>query len=130
MITELDQPRIDSARKQKLAILLTTVIIHATLRMTLGLVAFVKRVMFFRPSELSDQRSEVFVLLERALLSARGLKLLNIDTHRGARFTVIAMRPIRKQSAATEALIDQLRIGIGMDQIARGRHLRARLSPG
>ena len=129
LIAELDQPRIDSARKQKLAILLTTVIIHTTLRMPLGLVAFIKRVMLFRPSELSDERPEVFVLLEHALLSARGLKLFNVDTYRCARLTVIAMRPICKQPAATEALVNQLRIGIRMDQISRGRHLRARLSP-
>ncbi len=79
--------------------------------------------MFLRPGKFRDQGSQVFVALENPLLGSRGRELLNIDTNRGAGFAAIAMWAIGKKSAAAKTLVNQLRIGIGVDEITRGRDL-------
>jgi hypothetical protein len=92
----------------------------------LRLVAQVKRVVLEPELERLRVRSERAVLLPGAALRAVGAELPDRDAHRHAGATGIAVRPVGKDAAAAKARFDQIAVELGVDQMARRRHLRAR----
>jgi hypothetical protein len=63
------------------------------------------------------------VALKSPLLGARSDELLDIDANWGTGFACIAMWTIGKKPAAAKTLVNQLRVSVGVNEIARRRDL-------
>src|SRR4051794_23888618 len=94
--------------------------------MALRLVAQVERIVLEAEFERLDMRDERLVLLPRAALRAAGDEIGYRDAYRHAGAAGVAMRPVGEDAAAPEAGLDEIAIKLGVDEVARRRHLRAR----
>ena len=77
--------------------------------------------------EIGDQRIQMAVPVPGAALAAIRLEPTGMDPHRRAGLAAIAIRAVSEDAAAAKTVLDQFRVDVGIDQVRRCGHLRARL---
>src|SRR3954468_8514606 len=125
-LAEFDEARIDAALQQEVGVLVAAIVVHAAAGMALGLVAQIERVVLEPELERLHMRGERRMRLPRAALRAVGLELAHRNAHRHARAAGVAMRAVREDAAAAKAGLDEIAVQLGVDEMARRRHLRTR----
>ncbi len=114
--------------QQELGVLVAAVLVHAAAGVALALVAQVQLVMLVRERQRGDAGAQLAMAYPGAALAAVRLELVGHHPHRNASLAAVAVRPVGEDAAAAEAVLDQLRIDIGINQVRRSGNLRAGLA--
>ena len=123
--SELNQPRIDSTLKQKLLVLLNAVLVHAATRMAAVLIAQIQVIVFTLKTQSGHACHQILMFSQCSLLTFVGLELIAQNAHGHTCLAAIAIGPVGKEATSAKATLDQVRVHIGLNQMAGGRHLRA-----
>ena len=123
--SKLNQPRIDATLKQKLLVLLNAVLVHAATRMAAVLIAQIQVVMLIFKTQSRHARHQILMFSQCTLLTFVGLEFIAQHAHGHTCLAAIAVGPVGKEAASAKAALDQVRIHIGLNQMAGCRHLRA-----
>jgi hypothetical protein len=75
-------------------------------------------------AESSDTGNQVLVFFESAFLAPVGLEFIAQHAHGNASLAAIAIGPVGEESTSPEASIDQFRVNVVLNEVARGGYLR------
>jgi len=123
VVAEFDQPRVDVALQQEVAVLLAAVLVHAAASVARGLVAQVEIVVFGAVLEIERGGGEAGMALAGAALRAARLVLFHRYPYRHASPAGITVGAIGERAAAPEAGLDQFAVDRAVDQMAGGGDL-------
>ncbi len=107
--------------------MVAAVLVHAAACVARGLVAQIEFVVLRDVGQRRDPGGEIGMPGPGAFLAAIGLVGGDLDAHGGASLAAVAIRTVGEDAAAAEAVFDQFGIDVGIDQVRRRGHLRARL---
>lgn len=92
------------------------------------LVAKIELVVLLFESQCGDTGLKALVSLVGPSLTAVGCKFVHEYSERDTGLAAIAVGTVGEESTAPEALGDELRVGVALDQVAWRCNLRARLT--
>jgi len=113
------------ALQQKVAVLVSTVIFHAAIRVSLHLITLIQSEIFVIVSQCMRRGFQADVAMPGSALCAVGYERCHFDSHRNTGLAGIAVRPIGNRTAPAEATPYQFRIHSWWDQKAGRGNLRA-----
>ena len=105
--------------------MLAAVLVHAASRMAFGLIVAIQQIVLLMESEVTIAGGQRGILGERAALAAVGGELVNVQAHRLAFVTCIALRAIGENPAAAKAGAHQFAVDAAVYHADRRRDLRA-----
>jgi hypothetical protein len=81
--------------------------------------------MFAFKAKSSDTGYQVLVFFESAFLASIGFEFLAQNAHGNASLAAIAIGPVGEEATSPKASIDQFRVNVVLNEVARGGYLRA-----
>jgi hypothetical protein len=91
--------------------------------MSAVLVAQVQIVMLAFKAKSSDTGNQVLVFFESSFLASIGLEFVAQHAHGNTSLAAIAIGPVGEKPTSPKSPIDQFRVNIVLNEVARGGHL-------
>lgn len=123
-ISKFDKSCIYLALKQKLRVLVATILIHSTTGMARGLIAKIQIVVLRNIGQIGYPCTQVAVAGTGSALASGRPEIFYLHPDRGAGLTSVTVRPIGKDPAAPKAIFHQFRIDVRIDQMRWRSDLR------